>query len=258
MIKNINVIGSGVMGTQIISLFYLIGYKVNVFYNKNKNEKLIKFNNKLLLKNFSFSNYGEISFHSDLNTISNYLTIESVNENLEIKKNIFDILLNKKISRLYSNTSSIDLSLINNSINLLHFMNPIFLKVFEFTDYKREFKKTDIFYDLNRLDFNYLELSNTKNFGINKIIFSEISEFFKMIELDNHNAENLNLFYLRVKNIDIVNLVDKIGVDICHEILINLSKYNNNIYIPKCFKKALLSNILGKKNKTSIKNIIFK
>ena len=97
MIKNINAIGSGVMGTQIISLFYLIGYKVNVFYNKNKNEKLIKFNNKLLLKNFSFSNYGEISFHSDLNTISNYLTIESVNENLEIKKTFLIFYSIKKL-----------------------------------------------------------------------------------------------------------------------------------------------------------------
>jgi len=40
------------------------------------------------------------------------------------------------------------------------------------------------------------------------------------------------------------------------KILENLNKENKQIYIPKILQKALNENILGKKNKTSIKMLL--
>ena len=137
-------------------------------------------------------------------------------------------------------------------------MNPIFLKVFEFTDSNKFFKSSYVFKDLLKLNFNSIELKNTNNFGINKIIFAEISEFFRMLENEDINVKDLNSVYFKVKNVDVINVVDKIGIDICLQILKNLSIANNNIYIPNSFTEALSNNILGKKNNTSIKSIVYK
>ena len=51
MQKEINIIGNGYMGSQISALYLLLGYKVNIFYNKNKNLNSLKNNIKLLKKN---------------------------------------------------------------------------------------------------------------------------------------------------------------------------------------------------------------
>ena len=46
--KIVNIIGNGYMGSQISSLLSLIGYKVNIFYNKNKNETNISSNIEII------------------------------------------------------------------------------------------------------------------------------------------------------------------------------------------------------------------
>jgi 3-hydroxyacyl-CoA dehydrogenase len=50
MKNEINIIGNGYMGSQVSSLFHLMGYKVNIFYNKEKNENLLLKNIGLLKK----------------------------------------------------------------------------------------------------------------------------------------------------------------------------------------------------------------
>ena len=258
MNKNINIIGTGIMGSQIISLFFILGYNINIFYNKNSNDKLIKKNIKILNRYFDSKLEGNLNFNNDINQIDNYFTIETINEDYNLKIDLYDLLLTKKIENIYSNTSSIDINKLNKKIKLLHFMNPIFLKVFEYTDFNNNFKNSIVFKDLEKLNFSYIKLKNTNNFGINKIIFAEISEFFRMVENENLDVKNLNNVYFKVKNIDVVNVVDKIGIDICYNILINLSKYNKNIYIPIIFESAIKNNILGKKNNTTIKTLIYK
>ena len=258
MQKTINILGTGIMGSQIISLFYIMGYKINIFYNKNSNEKLIHKNIKILNRYFNNNSSGILEYYNDINKIENYFTIETISEDYNSKINIFNLLLKKNITNIFSNTSSLNVKKLSKNIELLHFMNPIFLKVFEFTDSNKIFKSSYVFKDLLKLNFNSIELKNTNNFGINKIIFAEISEFFRMLENDEINVKDLNSVYFKVKNIDIINVVDKIGIDICLQILKNLSIANNNIYIPNSFTEALSNNILGKKNNTSIKSIVYK
>ena len=53
-----------------------------------------------------------------------------------------------------------------------------------------------------------------------------------------------------------INLIDLIGVDTCLKILKNLNEKNNQFYIPEILQTALDKNILGKKNKTSIKSLL--
>lgn len=258
MDKKINIIGSGLMSAQISALFYNLGYEINIYFNKNKNEKNIKLNTILQRKIFNLNSLdGKIIFYDNIDLIKNYFTIETVAENISVKKSIFDNLIKKRIENIFSNTSSIDIKKINKKIDLLHFMNPINIKSAEYTEeYKGKFVKTNIYKDLVNLNFNFLELKNTESIGINRIIFAEISEFFKIYENENINIIDLNKTYSRIKNVDIINLVDKIGIDVCLAILKNLNKFNNNYYVPKIFKFAIENNILGRKNKTSIKKLI--
>lgn len=85
--KEINIIDFGLMGKQISALFYLLGYEIGV-YNKSKLniyefEKQIK----LLQRKIDFSNFnaGKINICQHIEDLKNSLTIESLNEDLNLK-----------------------------------------------------------------------------------------------------------------------------------------------------------------------------
>ena len=73
-------------------------------------------------------NKGKFSIIHNLSDLEENLTIESVKEDLDIKKEIISQLRFK--NNIFSNTSSLKLSQINN-INGLHFMNPITIPLIE-------------------------------------------------------------------------------------------------------------------------------
>ena len=73
MQKEINIIGNGYMGSQISALYLLLGYKVNIFYNKNKNLNGLVNNIKLLKKKYYFDKKEEnYDFFDDLSKIKNF------------------------------------------------------------------------------------------------------------------------------------------------------------------------------------------
>ena len=80
MQKTINILGTGIMGSQIISLFYIMGYKINIFFNKNSNEKQIHKNIKILNRYFNNNSLGILEYYNDINKIENYFTIETISE----------------------------------------------------------------------------------------------------------------------------------------------------------------------------------
>ncbi|EAI3303438.1 3-hydroxyacyl-CoA dehydrogenase, partial [Campylobacter jejuni] len=97
--KEINIIDFGLMGKQISALFYLLGYEIGV-YNKSKLniyefEKQIK----LLQRKIDFSNFnaGKINICQHIEDLKNSLTIESLNEDLNLKKEIMQILRDNNI-----------------------------------------------------------------------------------------------------------------------------------------------------------------
>ena len=142
----------------------------------------------------------------NLNNIKNFPTIECVSENLELKK-IFNKIFGYFDENIFSNTSSIDITKINKDINILHFLNPIFLGIVEIFKTKINSNGEDMIKTLKHLNFSIVNMMSQNNIILNKIIFSEISEFFYLIEKE--KLINLNYYpFQKIKNFNIINLID--------------------------------------------------
>ena len=85
----INVLGSGHMGKQICSLFVALGHTVNIWQNsEEKLDHTINTEINKLNRYFNIKNKGKFSIIHNLSDLEENLTIESVKEDLNIKKEI--------------------------------------------------------------------------------------------------------------------------------------------------------------------------
>ena len=136
--KILGIIGDGNMGWQIATLSSLKGYKVLVIGRKEKKTLFLKKAARLFGIDFQKLN---IEFSNDIENVFNFpLIIETINEDLESKKNILKFLnYNSPSSLICTNTSSLnpeELITNKNKICMLHFMNPVSsLKFVEFACY---------------------------------------------------------------------------------------------------------------------------
>lgn len=257
MKKELNVVGSGYMGSQISSLFCLLDYKVNIFYNKNKNEKIFNNNLKLLGKKLKLNpNNIKFKYNNNLNELNDHPVIECVSEDLDIKKKIFEKIFRRTKNNIFSNTSSINIEKISEKISILHFMNPVFLGIVEvFKSNDIDDRGLEIIDLLKKVNFITINNKSQEDIVLNKLIFSEISEFFNLIENQRTNKFELLKSINKLKGNNILHTIDIIGLDTCLKIVKNLNISNKNFYVPKIFELALKENILGKKNKSSINSI---
>jgi len=251
----INILGSGYMGKQIASLLKVIGFDV-LIWEKNDNDlenQLIKESVKIE-KILKLKSEGSIKIEKNLSKFENFLTIETVKEDLSIKKNVFESLQYKE--NLFSNTSSIKLSKIGKNINGFHFMNPVttkFIEVCKISNFSTKYLD-ELINKLKNLSYEIIDVQDTPGFIINKIIFNEISFFFYLIEEEKLNAKDVKkICSNEFKRNDPIKLVNIIGVDTCLYILKNLNEYDKNYYIPKIFEPSIKSNVLGYKNKKLLK-----
>ena len=251
----VNVIGSGYMGKQISALFRLIGFDVLIWnYHNQDLSTQIDFETRKLEKILKIKAVGSSKFENNLSKFENNFTLETVTENLDIKKKII-LDLNYK-ENIYSNTSSLKLSSIGEHVNGFHFMNPITTKFIEIC--KRNSFSEDLFFlvieKLNKLSYQLINVQDTPGFLINKILFKDISYFFYLIEIEKFDISEINKFYESdIKKVNPVKLVNIIGVDTSLYILENLKKHDKTFYIPELLKLALKKNILGNKNKKIFK-----
>ena len=90
----INVVGMGVMGCQIASLLYLLGYDVAVTTRSGVNEKKMHRSNKILRKflDVDSNKLGSVRFCKDISDLYDACTIESVAEDLLLKKEIYSCI----------------------------------------------------------------------------------------------------------------------------------------------------------------------
>ena len=89
----INVIGSGHMGKQICSLFDVLGYDVLIWQNTKENlEKPLNDQIKRIEKNLNIKSTGSFKVENNLTKFENHFTIETVKENVNIKKKILSSL----------------------------------------------------------------------------------------------------------------------------------------------------------------------
>ena len=243
------------MGKQISALFRLIGFDVLIWnYHNQDLSTQIDFETRKLEKILKIKAVGSSKFENNLSKFENNFTLETVTENLDIKKKII-LDLNYK-ENIYSNTSSLKLSTIGSHVNGFHFMNPVTTKFIEIC--KRKSFSEDLLFlvieKLNKLSYQSINVQDTPGFLINKILFKDISYFFYLIEIEKFDISEINKFYESdIKKVNPVKLVNIIGVDTSLYILENLKKHDKTFYIPELLKLALKKNILGNKNKKIFK-----
>ena len=189
----VNVIGSGFMGKQIAALLSVIGFDILIWEKTDTNlVSDIKIDIRKIEKINKTKNLGKIDVVNELNKLENNITIETVKEDLETKKEVFKSLKFK--NNLFSNTSSLKLSSIGDNINGLHFMNPItvkFIEVCKVKDFSEE-KISLILNKLRNISYEIYNVEDSPGYIINKILFNDISFFFYLYEVEKINIKNIN------------------------------------------------------------------
>lgn len=258
MMKSINVLGYGLMGKQIVSLFYLLGYHVNVWSTTTPNLSLLS---TIIDKHKSIfsEGVGEIVVFQNIDNLPNNITIEALVEDLDIKKNIF-VELKKHISKsLFTNSSSFTPSEISSGIGLLHFFNPIKMKLVEYIPVSQDIEESQIIEDLRLNGFLIMPVQNNRCFLGNFILFHEFSTFFKLVEKYNYSYNNIEHMINKLYGQrDLLKIIDIIGVDVVNKIMQNIREVEDEFYVSKLLIKAECNAILGYKNNTSIKNFLNK
>ena len=90
--KKFNIIGFGKMGVQISSLLMTMGYEVNIFARNLQNkERKLKISNKIFEKYFKIKQTGTYNFYENLKELPKNNTIETLVEDLNVKKSIISI-----------------------------------------------------------------------------------------------------------------------------------------------------------------------
>ena len=96
---------------------------------------------------------------------------------------------------------------------------------------------------LKHLNFSIVNMMSQNNIILNKGIFSEFQNSYLIEE----KLINLNYYLLsKIKNFNIINLIDVIGIDTCLSILHNLNQINNRYYVPEILKLGVNKLILEK------------
>lgn len=232
--KKINIIGFGKMGMQITSLLMIMGYQVNIF-TKNFLLKEKKFNvlNKIFEKFFRIKQSGNFEIYEDIKNLPKNHTIETLLEDLTIKKNMLS-KLNYEFDDifLFTNTSSYNPKEINNNAYGVHFFNPIYqIKVIE-TTCSQNFIENDakfFFDDLKKLDFKIFKVKYNRGYVYNFLYFKRIALCYELMEKYEYTAneiiEILNAFKTNNNFEEIINLV---GKDTTKKILKNLLENQND------------------------------
>jgi len=252
----INILGSGYMGKQIASLFTLIGFEVFIWYNQKETNLAdnLNYEVKKLEKVLKLKNTGKINIIDQIGELKENLTIETVKEDINIKREVINNLKYK--NNIFSNTSSLKLSDIGENVNGFHFMNPISMKYIEIckkNDYSKDNLKI-VIEKLKEISYQIVNVQDTPGFLINKIIFKDISYFFYLIEKDNFDKQNiLDVYKSKLNRNDPIRLINVIGIDTSLAILKNLNNYDKSFYVPQMLEQAVSKNILGFKNKKLFK-----
>ena len=107
--RKFNIIGFGKMGIQIASLLMTMGYEVNIFTkNFTSKEKKFKITNKIFEKYLKIKQSGKFQIFKEIVDLPKNHTIETLVEDIDIKKNILSkIQYDFKDILLFTNTSSI-------------------------------------------------------------------------------------------------------------------------------------------------------
>lgn len=258
----INILGFGTMGKQIASLFYLAGYQVYIWNRNPIDLSKLEFEIKKNKRVFQDWKEGHIIHTPQLDQLSDHITIESIAEDVITKKDLYESLKHHIKKPYFTNTSSLQPSEIGLDVYGLHFFNPISqIRLIELY-LKPEVQLQTLLPDFHEFcaknQFEIIQVKDNRGYLGNLLLFQEIANIFKAIETYHYSYTQINMMYrFLYPQRDIFKIIDLIGIDLVEKILKNLNAQDPTIYFPKKLTEALEKNILGKKNHTSITQLLF-
>ena len=256
----INILGAGVMARQIAALLSLGDFEVQIWSHNGVNEKQLNLQRKVIARKLGLSSDNKISIHETLESLPDALTIECISENLQLKQQLYQQYQKHFSSAYFSNTSSYSPSEIGEDVKGLHFFNPIDMRLVELSIQDNEPQKQALKPLLSFLEENNFVIVNVlSNRGYigNYILFREISNFFKLYEAYSYPLSELEKIYHSLYGgRDLIAIVDIVGIDITLQIIENLNVEDRSFYVPEILREAISQNILGRKNKRSIKELM--
>ena len=257
--KAINIFGFGQMGQQVSSLFLVLGYSVVVHSSRQINPQLIHKGARLLRRRLELED--EICGHvviPENGEIIDAPSIDTTIEDLEVKQAIYNKTRSCSDKLFASNTSSFSPKEIAEDVVGLHFFNPISMGLVEATKCSTKDQKIfdQILQDISRIGFLVINVKPNRGYLGNMLLFAEISNALKMIEIHKYEASDVEEIYrFLYPDRDIFNIIDLIGVDVVWRIMKNLSDKDASFYLADCLEQAVKYNLLGKKNRTSIRQL---
>jgi 3-hydroxyacyl-CoA dehydrogenase len=258
-INRINILGFGSMAKQIAALFFLGGYDITIWSRSKPGDTDLSLHISLLKRSLSLDGRGNIRITHQIDSLPNATTIECVVEDLQVKQALFAGLHPRLTYPYFTNSSSFSPTEIGHRVNALHFFNPISIKVVELfkwsNDHDPEVDKIRSF--LTGAGYETVDAQDNRGFLGNLLLFQEISNVCKLIELKKYPTAAIRTMYDKLYGgRDIFSIVDQIGIDVARSIMLNLSERDKALYVPACLDAAIKRNILGKKNKTSIRQVL--
>lgn len=276
--KKIGVIGSGTMGLDIAQVFARNGYEVVVNSHSLNEETIAKKQAKIvrsLDKQVAKGRLEEakkqeilanISLNADIQAVADAdLVVESVTEDMEVKKTVFAELdkICKPEALLVTNTSSLSVTSIAavtgrpEKVVGMHFFNPAtVLKLVEVVKGANTSDETfHTAYDLAKaIGKEPVEVAEAPGFVVNRLLIPMINEAVGLVETGVASVEDIDKAMQLGANHPMgpLTLGDFIGLDVCLAIMDVLyeetrdTKYRASLLLRKMVAGGLLGRKTGK------------
>ena len=274
-IKRVAIIGVGSMGSGIAHVFALSGYDTIIadvnseFLEKGLNAIKTNMSRQVkkgvIIQDVMDNALQRIIPIADLNNLPDNidLIIEAVNENKELKVNIYNEIVNNISSNtiIATNTSSISITELapkgrEDKFIGMHFMNPVpLMQLVEIIRGHSTSDETfnlvkDLSEDLGKVP---VEVNDYPGFISNRILIPMINEAIYCLYEGVANAEDIDTVMKLGMNHPMgpLTLADFIGLDVCLSIMeVLYNGFNDSKYRPcPLLKKMVAAGKLGRKTK---------
>jgi len=268
-IKQVAILGAGVMGKTIAFLFADKGFSVLLIdIDKKALNSCVKWAKKIWEKQKISpdeleNKINRISLSTHFNNLTQTdLVIEALPENQQLKQNIIKEVSNQLSSKglFASNSSSLSISELSKSCPYphhflgLHFFNPAHkmpLVEVILTKEQKTFLLEPINKIMQKLGKTALLVKDSPGFVVNRILASYLTESLLLFE-EGCKIENIDHCYKKYLNMPLgpFQLMDKIGLDICIAFISQLNKTKVNFKVPTWTTKLPQVLGLGQKSKS--------
>ena len=233
-IKKIGIIGAGTMGRGIAQVFALYDYPVVLV---DKEETILQDALNKVKSRTEPELWNKVSGH--IETSTNFekikdcdLIIEAVFENMDVKKEIYNVLnkVCKNDTIIATNTSAFSINKLAEAVEKpscfigMHFMNPPkVMKLLEVIKGEKTSENTlKSILDLSKkIGKNSAVVNDSPGFVSNRLLFAMIGEALRLLEKGISDKEDIDTVMKCGMNHPMgpIELADFIGLDICRNIM---------------------------------------